>query len=143
MLRYVGCVGIRIFQILAIMLAVLIIVFSGIRFITSENPEERVKARDRFLAIIVGLIIIILTLELVNVFVSGSEFLSFTCEKVGSIDCKTLSDSDPDYYLKKTICDARYIGCLIIRLLEFLVAVVAGLIILYGGFVWMTSESSS
>ncbi len=140
-INYIGCKLIQIMESLAALVAAILLTIVGYKWMTSEIPEERVKARDRFLAIIVGLIIIILTLELVNVFVSGSEFLSFTCEKVGSIDCKTLSDSDSDYYLKKTICDARYIGCLIIRLLEFLVAVVAGLIILYSGFVWMTSES--
>ncbi|OYT53532.1 MAG: hypothetical protein B6U72_05365 [Candidatus Altiarchaeales archaeon ex4484_2] len=133
-----GCIIVKILESLAGMLAAILIIIMGYRWMTSEIPEERVKHRNRIFSILVGLAITILALQLVMAFVSNHGFMQINpdCNPLEEVDC-----SSPGDELEEVVCTALYVGCLFIRIIMYIVAAVGLLMIIWAGIKWITSES--
>jgi len=76
------CVILRVIQALAGVIAGIIIAFSAIEWITSESPERIDAARSRAIKAILGLIVVILSLNLIVAMMEAGGFLTFDCEGI-------------------------------------------------------------
>jgi len=133
-----GCIVVKILEGIAGMIAAILVIITGYRWMTSEIPEERVKHRNRILSVLIGLVITIVALQLVMAFVSIHDFMQINpdCDPFGGVDC--YGDTTD---LEEVVCTALYIGCLFIRLIMYTVAAVGLLMIVWAGIKWITSES--
>lgn len=60
-------------------LAALLILWSGIKYLTSEDFEGRNKAKNRLIQVIVGLIVVLIACPLINFLVKGTQVEEFSC----------------------------------------------------------------
>ena len=66
------CIVLRLIQFVAAGIAALVIILGGVKFMTSENLEERSGAKKMLIQAVSGLIILIIAVQLVNYLVTGS-----------------------------------------------------------------------
>ncbi len=139
--RTLLCFLIKFIEAVAAAIGALLLVFIGYNFITSTDPADRVKIKNRMVAIFVGLFVIIAAFEVVNVFIAPYNIMKFEhdCARA-DLDCTAV---DPDNAFDVWTCHAITIICIIIRILQFIVGVVATVYIMYQGYVIITSEDPS
>ena len=70
-------------------LAAFLILWNGVRYITSEDLNLREKARSKIIQAIIGLIFILISCPLVNFLISGTQIEEFKCECLEGISNKT------------------------------------------------------
>ncbi len=131
-LQYIFCVLIKIIQLVTVILAGIVIMLSSIKWSTSDDPESRTEAKTRILYALVGLAVIVLALQVVHVLLSGK------------IDLKGFSplDACDDTDMGGDIGDkTRYLGCVIVRIIEASAALISGLVIVIAGIRWMSIDS--
>ncbi|OYT27652.1 MAG: hypothetical protein B6U97_00630 [Candidatus Altiarchaeales archaeon ex4484_96] len=135
-----GCLMVKILESIAGMIAAILIIVAGYRWMTSESPEQRVKQRNRIITILVGLTVTIIALQLVQLFVSEHGFMQINPEciplSIAPVDCSSPADE-----LEEVVCTALYVGCLFIRVLMYIIAAVGLLMILWAGITWIVSDS--
>ncbi|MEA3254212.1 MAG: pilin, partial [Candidatus Altiarchaeota archaeon] len=72
------CIVLRLIQFVAAGIAALVIILAGVKFMASENLEERGDAKRMLIQVVFGLIIIIIAVQLVNYLVTGSRVERFS-----------------------------------------------------------------
>jgi len=122
----IGCVIIKTLEVAAVFLGGLLLVAIGYKFFVAETPEERSYTKQWFLAVLVGLIIVVAALHLANWIANSAGLDPF------SLDCPTDED---------TIDMAKQVVCLIVRLFQGISALVATAIIILSAISLITSES--
>ncbi len=128
LINYTLCTIIKVFQAIAALIAVIAVMASAFIWITSESPEARVSAKMTTIVAILGLLVVIIGLKFLGTFF-GSDFLSFECG-VGE------EPSDIITLINNVLC-------LIFNILRSVIAIIAAIMILFGGFMFITSESAS
>lgn len=133
-----ACIILRILQGISGIVAVLMMVLAGLKWMSSDDPESRSDARTRVLYILIGLFLIFITLELVNVLASGLGVL-------GAADCGMLTTDPGSPELLASIVDiilkVMVVVCRIVKILSYIFAVIAAILIIFAGFMWMTSDN--
>jgi len=76
------CVILRVIQALATVIAGIVLAYSGIEWLTSESPDQIASAKSRAVKAILGLIVVILSLNLVVWMMNAGGFFAFNCENV-------------------------------------------------------------
>ncbi len=71
--RTLGCQVYTILFYLATAIAALFILFSGIKYMSSESPDDRYEARDRIVYAIIGLVIVLVSCPMVDYFIKGTK----------------------------------------------------------------------
>jgi len=132
----VACIVLRFIQLIVGLLAVLIIMFSGIQWATSEDPAKRQDARDRIIHVIFGALIVLLAIHIVNVLIAaliaGSPVLDAILDPVSCA---------PTYPgLDDVVNAVRSLLCVVIRTAQGLAGIIGGIAIIYAGIKWISSE---
>jgi len=123
---YVVCILIGIIEVATFGIAILVVMYSGLRWMTSEDPEGRVRAKNMVLTAIIGLIIVFTALYLISAVLGIF---------VDPLNCAGVPVKDT---LKLPI---QYISCLFIKIIQDIVTIVATLTIVYAGLIWLTADS--
>lgn len=86
--NYVFCVSICLILYLSGLIATLVLITSGIKYMTSEAPEDRDEAKNRVTQAAVGLTFVLIAIPLVN-YLTSELFPAFEC------DCTSIGDIIP------------------------------------------------
>jgi hypothetical protein len=104
-------------------IAALVIIYGGLRYVTSaEDPGARSSAKTIIISAFVGLILVMISLAMVNIVVSGwAKDVQCGCFNI-----------DPVAQINKVFCS---LACTI----QMIIPAVAALVIIYGGLKYVTS----
>jgi hypothetical protein len=81
------CIALRVLQILSVGIAALLIMVAGLKYISSEDVNDRSDAKDMILRVLSILVVIAITVQVVNYFVAGTN--------IGSLDIDSCKDLFP------------------------------------------------
>jgi len=122
----IACIIFRVIQFAGVILAVLAVMYSGLRWMASEDPGERSRAKNNVIAVAVGVVVVLLASNFIISLLAASEHVSYT------LTCDPISKD-----LKDPI---RIVGCILIGIIEVAAVGIATLVILLAGLRWMTTE---
>ncbi len=131
-LQYIFCILIRIIQLIAVIVAGLVIMLSGIKWASADDVESRVEAKTRIIYALLGLVVIILALDLVHVLMGGDVDLQ---------DLSPLSECQSATTGADIDTKSRYLGCIFVRILQASAALISGLVIALAGVRWMSTDT--
>ena len=131
-LQYIFCILIRIIQLIAVIVAGLVIMLSGIKWSASDDLESRTEAKTRIIYALLGLVVIILALDLVHVLMGGDVGLEDLSPLSACQSATTGADIDEK---------SRYLGCIFVRILQASAALISGLVIALAGVRWMSTDT--
>ncbi len=123
-----SCIIYRIIQAIVGVLAMLMIILDGIKWMTSEDPDSINEAKNRILYTIVGVLVVLLALDAVNLFAKTLGIIT------DDIPCDTLTSTTIPDYIKGVIC----IG---VRILQGAAGIIAMIILTIAGFKWIAADS--
>jgi hypothetical protein len=105
-------------------ISALVFILGGLRYVTSgEEPEVRNAAKTMIIGAIVGLILVMISLALVNIVVSGI---------ATEVQCGCFSIEDPAKQISQVFCT---LACT----LQVITPAIAALVIIYGGLKYVSS----
>jgi len=132
--QHIGCVFIRILQGITAMIAAIVIILAGIKYTSSESIEERIEAKERIKWAVLGIILIGITLQLLNLFVDTAFSGFLDLASAFKLDCGDISGTG-------VVEEAEAMGCVIVRILQASAAIIAAIVIILAGFKWMSYDS--
>ncbi len=112
-------------------ISAVVIVLSGFRYMTSDDPGVRHSMKSYIMYAMVGLVLVLIALPALNMFVEGSQ-QGLTKKVFASFNCACT----PHHQIKEFF-DA--VSCRVICLFEYVAAFVAALIILVAALRYMSS----
>jgi len=126
LIHYTVCTVKNILVAVAGLIATVALLASAFIWITSGSPEARASAKMASIVAVLGLLVTIIGLQYLGSFF-GADTLSFECGA---------GDTEPPIVdLLKTVL------CLVYNVLRSVVAVVAAVMVLFGGFMYIVSDS--
>ncbi|MEA1925607.1 MAG: hypothetical protein U9M95_07040, partial [Candidatus Altiarchaeota archaeon] len=134
------CIIVRVFQFLFAIIGMIVFMGAGIRWITSEDPEERVKARSIAVNVLVGLLLVLIGLNFLGGLFNFSglsyashwdTLLTFNCAGYESLDIGQLDDV------------AQYTVCMVFLIIDAIAGVIAVVVVAVAGILLIISEDSS
>jgi hypothetical protein len=118
------CKFICLFASIAPAISALVIILGGVRYVTSaEDPAARKAAKTMIVSAIVGLILVMISLSVVNLFVSGI---------AEDVQCGCFNIQDPARQISDVLCT---LACT----LQMVTPAIAVIVILYGGLKYLTT----
>jgi len=131
-LQFIFCVLIKIIQIVAVILAGIVIMLSGIKWSTSDDLKSRTEAKTRIAYALIGLVVIVLALQVVNVLMGGAVGLQGLWSLSGCQSTSINGDIEDK---------AMYMGCIIVRIMQACAALISGFVIVIAGIRWMSTDT--
>lgn len=125
LITYTVCTIKNVLVSIASLVAAIALLVSAFVWITSGNTENRHKARQAAIAAVAGLLVVIIGLQFLSG-LFGSSFLTFECDGGDASGISNLISG---------------LLCLVYNALRSVVAIVAAIMLLYGGFLLITSSS--
>ncbi len=134
------CIIVRVFQFLFGIVGMIVFMGAGIRWMTSEDPGERVRARSIAVNVLVGLLLVLIGLNFLNSLFSWTgltyasswdTLLIFNCAGYESLDIGQLGEV------------AQYTVCMVFLIIEGVAGVIAVVVVAVAGILLIISEDSS
>jgi len=118
-----ACTIYRIIQAIVGVIAVLMIILAGISWMTSDDPDSRTESKNRVLYVIVGVVVVLLALDAVNLFAKtlGIITTDITCPGPTIVDCNKSTLTT----FEKIICSIRDVMCIVVRTLQAIAGIIA------------------
>ena len=123
-----ACTIYKIIQAVVGVLAILMIILAGLKWMTSDDPDSRNEAKNRILYVIVGVIVVLLALPAVNLFAKTLGIITT------DITCASLTDTAIPDNIKNVIC-------IVVRVLQAIAGIVAMILLTLAGFKWIAADS--
>ena len=132
--RRVICIIFRVLQGVASVVAALVIMTSGIIWFTSDDAEKKSGAKGMIVSAVVGLILVVISLELVNSLIMAVNLGTFnwTCSDVGGGPVEA-----PPF-----TANIRNAICVIVKTVEAIIGMIVALIVVYSAVQFAASEDS-
>jgi len=134
------CIIVRVFQFLFALIGMIVFMAAGIMWMTSEDPDERVKSRSMAINVLAGILLVLIGLNLLNFLFSWSgisyesaldTLLTFTCAGYDRLDIGKLGDV------------AQYTVCMVLLIIKGIAGVIAVLMVAVAGILLIIAEDSS
>ncbi len=123
-----ACTIYRIIQAVVGVLAILMIILAGLKWMTSDDPDSRNEAKSRILYVIVGVVVVLLALDAVNLIAKALGIITT------DITCASLTSTAIPYNIKTVIC-------IVVRVLQAIAGIIAMILLTLAGFKWIAADS--
>lgn len=129
-IKSVICIGVRILQAVAGIIAMIALTMAGLKWIAADSPGDRAGAKKLAVNVIIGVLIIMIAGQALSALFSGAGATDFTCPAVSAFPG-----------LGDLIITITYTVCVILRTLQIASGVVAAIAVMFAGLKWVASES--
>ncbi len=131
-IKFAGCMVFRTMEIIAMILAVIAILYIGIKFMSTDDPAERSRAKMMMFNVLVGITLVILTTNVISAIVGNTGIGGV----FSTIDC-----TDSKYIKAEITGPVEYIGCMFYWIMLVMAIALAIIVIMLAGLRWMLSDA--